>query len=894
MRIKTEMLMNPIRFSLSFILLLFITTCAQTPIYMNSFCDNSTLVSSSYKANVDTLFSWLLTDSYESDGYNYTSVNSNNHNNDDAVYGLYSCRHDITGYFCRFCINSASSELTRRCSNSVGAIIWYDICIIRYTNQSFSGQVTLSPIWNTTGTRKIKDSSEVKKTEDCMEGLIRKATVVTKTYWAVDEFDWVDKEKRYGWVQCDRDTMQFDEESLNGDLPTIPLTAVLHCTNNFSEASKLGEGGFGPVYKGILADGRQIAVKRLSQFSGQGSEEFKNEVMFIAKLQHRNLVRLLGCCLEQNEKILVYEYMCNSSLDFHLFDDEEKRKQLDWKLRLSIINGIAKGILYLHEDSRLKVIHRDLKASNVLLDHEMNPKISDFGLARAFEIGQNQAKTNRVVGTYGYMAPEYAMEGLLSVKSDVFSFGVIVLEIICGRKNSGFHLSGHGQSLLLYHSSESRKAEESVQSLIWKATVETKKFWAVDEFDWVDNEKRYGWVQCDRDIKSDECSECLHTLLDIFPECCSTHAQWAVFGPSCGIRMDDEKFYQTSDKMMFDEETLNGDLPTIPLIAVLHSTNNFSEESKLGEGGFGPVYKGILPDGRQIAVKRLSKFSGQGTQEFKNEVMFIAKLQHRNLVRLLGCCLEENENILVYEYMCNASLDSHLFGGDEKRKQLDWKLRLSIINGIAKGILYLHEDSRLKVIHRDLKGSNVLLDYEMNPKISDFGLARAFEIGQNQANTKRVVGTYGYMAPEYAMEGLFSVKTDVFSFGVIVLEIICGRKNSGFHRSEHGQSLLLYAWNIWCEGRCLELMDQALIKSFVASEVVKCIHVGLLCVQQDAADRPTMSTVVLMLGSDTMTLPKPNHPAYSVGRLTSNDASTSRSSKNFSINDVTFSTVLAR
>jgi len=156
MGIKTEMLKNPIRVSLSFMLLLFITASAQAPIYMNSFCDNSTLVSSSYKANVDTLFSWLTTDSYESDGYNYTSVNSNNHNNDDAVYGLYSCRYDITGYFCKFCITTAANELSRRCSNSVGAIIWYDICIIRYTNQSFNGKVSLSPIWNTTGTRKIK------------------------------------------------------------------------------------------------------------------------------------------------------------------------------------------------------------------------------------------------------------------------------------------------------------------------------------------------------------------------------------------------------------------------------------------------------------------------------------------------------------------------------------------------------------------------------------------------------------------------------------------------------------------------------------------------------------------------------------------------------------------
>ncbi|KAK7314059.1 hypothetical protein VNO77_39268 [Canavalia gladiata] len=341
------------------------------------------------------------------------------------------------------------------------------------------------------------------------------------------------------------------------------------------------------------------------------------------------------------------------------------------------------------------------------------------------------------------------------------------------------------------------------------------------------------------------------------------------------------------------EETLNVDLPTIPLITILQSTNNFSEASKLGEGGFGPVYKGTLPDGRQIAVKRLSKASGQGSEEFKNEVMFIAKLQHRNLVRLLACCWEENEKILVYEYLSNSSLDFHLFDY-EKKKKLDWNLRLSIINGIARGLLYLHEDSRLRVIHRDLKASNVLLDQEMNPKISDFGLARTFERGQNQANTKRVMGTYGYMAPEYAMEGLFSVKSDVFSFGVLVLEIVSGKKNSGFYLSDHGQTLLLYAWNIWCAGNCLELMDPVLEESYIASEVVKCIHIGLLCVQQDAADRPTMSTVVLMLGNDTMALPKPNQPAFSVGRMTSKKASTSKSSKNLSINDVTVSKILPR
>ncbi|KAL6283761.1 hypothetical protein ACE6H2_014690 [Prunus campanulata] len=335
------------------------------------------------------------------------------------------------------------------------------------------------------------------------------------------------------------------------------------------------------------------------------------------------------------------------------------------------------------------------------------------------------------------------------------------------------------------------------------------------------------------------------------------------------------------------------ELPLFDFKTIATATNNFSHTNKLGEGGFGPVYKANLTREEFIAVKRLSKDSGQGIEEFKNEVTMIANLQHWNLVKLLGCCIEREERMLIYEYMPNKSLDCFIF--DQNRKVLlNWQKRLNIIMGISRGLLYLHQDSRLRIIHRDLKSSNILLDDELNPKISDFGIARVFGRNQTEAKTKRVIGTYGYMSPEYAIDGKFSEKSDVFSFGVLLLEIVSGRKNRGFHHPDHHHSLLGHAWLLWNENKGLELIDPCLEYSYVEFEVLRCIQVGLLCVQALPKDRPVMSSVVVMLSNEGVILPQPKEPGFFTGRSSLDDTIIDEGSSNPTGSSITISTVEAR
>ncbi|CAI0467960.1 unnamed protein product [Linum tenue] len=342
-------------------------------------------------------------------------------------------------------------------------------------------------------------------------------------------------------------------------------------------------------------------------------------------------------------------------------------------------------------------------------------------------------------------------------------------------------------------------------------------------------------------------------------------------------------------------EDKDSSVPIFDVNDIFDATGNFSLGNKLGQGGFGSVYKGVLFDGQEIAVKRLSQTSRQGIEEFKNEVRLVSKLQHKNLARLFGCCIHGDEKMLVYEYLQNRSLDFFIFDKTQGL-QLDWPRRFEIIIGIARGLLYLHQDSRLKIIHRDLKASNVLLDAAMNPKISDFGLARLFGEDQTEANTNRVVGTYGYMSPEYAMGGLYSTKSDAFSFGVLTLEILSGRRSNQCHQESPSISLIAHVWELWKEGRAMDIVDSSTLGGSDSTDQVmtRCVQIGLLCVQESPVDRPTMSDVVFMLGNAT-TLPSPKKPAFILqGKYDDMDTIATGSSAIPSTNRVTLSTLVPR
>ncbi|CAI9787897.1 unnamed protein product [Fraxinus pennsylvanica] len=968
-----------------------------------------------------------------------------NGSNRPLISAFEQCTPDITSEECRDCLNKSAQQIRECCEGARGVRILRPSCYLRFeTDQDpFYNVSMVEPVFQpqTPPSRPPQPPGKQKNTSRTI--IIVIIPIVLGLILALCIGIYLKTKKNHKpWEEVDLDEEISTVESLQYDFGTIRVA-----TDNFSDANKLGQGGFGVVYKGKLPKGNEIAVKRVSHDSGQGDLEFKNE---------------------------------NGSLDRFIFDSNNPC--LDWEKRYIIISGVAKGLLYLHEDSRLRIIHRDLKASNVLLDEEMNPKISDFGMARLFVPNETQHSTSRIVGTYGYMAPEYVIHGHFSIKSDVYSFGVLILEIISGQKAYNFQ-NGEGMDDLIsfvwknwhqgtvaniidpalrtssgsmsditrcihigllcvqdnaadrptmgsvvlmlssfsltltvpsqpaffmsdlfgsvksqnypcgengtymsnstfsanlntllssvssnidtngfYNASMGEYADrvnaialcrgdvqlDICRSCIYnatrsilqlcpykkQATFRDPRNWCMlrysdeyifgtlvtfpDFYTWntknvsdpddffqdlttllnnlqsqaayggslkkfaaanrtrPDSLTIYGLMQCTPDLPSEDCRDCLIQVSQVIPRCCNGKPRFGIFTPSCILQYDTSLFYNYTPQpppalapppppppsvpvreapilappgeKILDfyfgndvNKTRTIIIKIVPIVVGLilavcigivlrirrqsktkeihetdneistveslqyefgtirAATNSFSDANKLGQGGFGVVYKGKLPSRQEIAVKRLSMNSAQ----------------------------ERSERLLVYEFIENGSLDRFIFD-PIKRQYLDWDTRYKIIGGVAKGLLYLHDESQLRIIHRDLKASNVLIDGEMNPKISDFGMARLIVQDETQGSTNRIVGTYGYMAPE---------------------KCIMYRKSYTYNRS----------------GKATHIIDPLLRTSDGSlCDILRCIHIGLLCVQENAADRPTMATIVLMLTSYSITLPIPSRPAFFV------------------------------
>ncbi|KAF8077174.1 hypothetical protein N665_1058s0011 [Sinapis alba] len=692
------------------------------------------------------------------------------------VYMMMQCTPDILSSECNQCLRQCVLNFLTIYWGSQGGRCQLPSCFFRWDLYSFPGSsenMTRVSMISPASTTPQGDTGYEKKGKRIRNGTI--VIIVVPT--VINLFVFV------GLIVIFDQRRKSYNKNINGECSDsdgqsklrFGLAMILSATDDFSPENMLGQGASGTVYKGILPNGEEIAVKRLVSGSGQGGTEFKNEVSLLARLQHKNLVKLIGFCNEGGEEILVYEFVLNSSLDHFIFV-EERRLLLTWEVRFKIIEGIARALLYLHEDSQLKIIHRDLKASNILLGAEMNPKIADFGTARLFDTDDTRAETRGIART-----------------RQIIFFGLLQ--------------NGWGK----------RIQNRTIVIIV------------------------------------------VPTVISLF-----------VFVGLIIIFGQRRKFYikECSDS---DEQSMF----RFGMRTILSATDDFSPENKLGQGGFGTVYKGILLNGQEIAVKRLVSGSGQGSTEFKNEVSLLTRLEHKNLVKLLGFCDEGNENILVYELVPNSSLDHFIFD-EEKRWLLTWEVRFKIIEGIARGLLYLHEDSQLKIIHRDLKASNILLDADMNPKIADFGTARMFDTNETRAETKRIAGTRGYMAPEYLNHGKISVKSDVFSFGVMLLEMISGERNNSFA----GEGLAAFAWKRWVEGKPEIVIDPLLMKT-PRNEIIKWIQIGLLCAQENAAKRPTMSSVILWLGSETVTIPLPRAPAFTRNQSQSDNSEMSMSNNIF-------------
>ncbi|KAL6538213.1 hypothetical protein OROGR_012201 [Orobanche gracilis] len=519
-------------------------------------------------------------------------------------------------------------------------------------------------------------------------------------------------------------------------------------------------------------------------------------------------------------------------------------------------------------------IHHDVKTSNILLDEDFTAKVADFGLAKAKSDGTNELESEILKGTYGYFDPHYITTRILTRKGDTYAFGVVLLEVLCERPALDRMAVGEERSVAswaLRRINEGKVNEIVASTLISQVLPDSLKTFVEVAQSCLREEPKKRPTMCQIVVKLElalkqqdgknisapnkvsKATDVQNVIASAMEQSNSKHEFPTKNKDGRAVNMYLSWLWTKGGLREKRRRGVNFQANYFTYRQIKTATNSFSTENKIGEGGFGAIYKGTLSDGTVIAVKQLSSKSKQGYREFVNEIGMISTIQHPNLIKLYGCCIEGKELLIIYEYMENNSLARALFGSEVNKLNMSWPTRRNICVGVAKGLAHLHEESVVKIVHRDIKATNVLLDGNLMAKISDFGLAKLDEEDDTHIST-RIAGTIGYMAPEYAMRGYLTDKADVYSFGVLLLEVTSGRSNvivsgEGLMYLLDQAILLSETDNLW------ELVDPSLESNCNKQEILSTINIALLCTIIDYAERPSMPTVVSMLIGNSRLIP---------------------------------------
>ncbi|KAL8214412.1 hypothetical protein R6Q57_003861 [Mikania cordata] len=616
----------------------------------------------------------------------------------------------------------------------------------------------------------------------------------------------------------------------------IGLDAIRRATENFDNKYCIGSGGFGVVYRAdsehfdsfVMKDNNKseapkkcstVAIKCITKREDtQGEQGFIAEIETLSTCRHPNIVSLLGFCHEDSHMILVYELITNGSLDDYL-GMEGKMTNLTWMQRIKICIDIAQGLDYIHTtmDNKRKIIHRDIKSANILLDENLQAKIADFGLSRFHPLNHanNTIITNMVVGTKVYIDPEYASTGHLKKESDVYSFGVVLFELLTGTLAYDLVYTDENDNGLAPIIRQHFKSKGTLKEMLDPKLQEESY------------EKGFT-------LSKGPNKESLHIFSKIGYHCLSEKQEHRPTMKAVIKELQEALKCQEAHK----------DGLRMSLEEIKWATQNFNNKNMIGRGGFGTVYRGEIfrdKDPILIVAKKNDKYSAQGEQEFLTELEILFEYKHENIISLVGYCDENKERISVFEYASNGSLDAYV-----DNASLTWMKRLMISIDVAMGLHFLHGGGSQKaaVIHRDIKSSNILLTSDWKAKISDFGLSKITAIDNEiDLMVDDACGTFGYVDPQYVEKGFFMRESDIYSFGVVLFEIMCGR-TAYSHRH---YDLVHLVKRHYEEGTLDELVFKDIKNMIVPASLRAYQSIAYECLHYEREKQPTASMLVSKL-----------------------------------------------